>query len=110
MDITMISDVETFTDCRTPLADTIEVYTIMLVNSLARMTYRTPEGAVAALHLDNYRVMGDITCDCTKVPPGLPFVSNVQSKTHQDSLPAVTASSAEEMETNEDDMEFPPGA
>ena len=50
----------------------------------------------------DHTAMGDKTCNRTKVPPGLPFVSNVQSKTHQDSLPAVSAAgSAEEMETNE---------
>ena len=38
-----LSEVETCTDCVSPLAYTIEVYTIMWVNSLARKTYSIGE-------------------------------------------------------------------
>ena len=83
--------------------DTIQMYTCLWVNNLVSKSWRTDQATVVGLMMTNFmvlaenhlnphrlqngievsdhRAMGDITCECTKVPPELAFVPKVQSKT-----------------------------
>ena len=70
---------------------------------------------VININMNKWKDKGDMTCNmtcgCPKVPAIIPFVPNIQNKTHQVSLPADMVGSVEEMETpGVEDLELPPRA